>query len=125
MTILELNHVALYVADLAASIRFYGEVLGLPQKPRPDFDFPGAWFALGPNGQELHLIAGRNEETGPAGSRKNHFALRVQSVKEVEQRLKAFHIPNWLPPRQRPDGAWQLFVPDPDGYFVELCQLQD
>ena len=58
MKILELNHIALHVADLERSVAFYREVLRLVPIPRPAFDFPGAWFQLGAV-QELHLIGGR------------------------------------------------------------------
>ena len=47
MEILDLNHVAIHVSDLSASISFYKDKLGLEQIARPDFDFGGAWFRLG------------------------------------------------------------------------------
>jgi hypothetical protein len=28
---------------------------------------------------------------------------------------------DYLPRRTRPDGAFQIYVTDPDGYFIELC----
>jgi len=52
MQTLQLNHVALHVADLERSTKFYTEVLKLEPMPRPDFAFPGAWFRLGAD-QEL------------------------------------------------------------------------
>lgn len=55
MKVLQLNHVALHVADVSASVRFYSDVLKLEEIPRPAFRFPGAWFRLGVD-QELHLI---------------------------------------------------------------------
>jgi hypothetical protein len=27
---------------------------------------------------------------------------------------------DFRPRRQRPDGAWQIFLRDPDGHFIEL-----
>ena len=116
----ELNHVALHVADVVRSVAFYRDSLGLKQIPRPDFDFPGAWFALGPS-QELHLIGDRQERV-PSGHRAGHFALRVRSIKEVESYLHAQGIP-MHGPKQRPDGVWQIFIKDPDGHAVEFSEL--
>jgi lactoylglutathione lyase len=119
MIILELNHVALFVADVERSARFYRESLGLPVLPRPAFDFPGAWFRLGAQ-QELHLIGGRLKGPVDDHSRGGHFALQVADVAATAAELKAkglvFRGPGW-----RPDGALQIFLEDPDGHLVELC----
>lgn len=120
MTILELNHVALHVADLAASVAFYRDQLELEQIPRPAFPFPGAWFRLGAH-QELHLIAGR-EEPGYGTHRGSHFALQVASMQETEALLQRNGIAH-RPVKKRPDGAWQLFLNDPDGHEIELTDL--
>ena len=117
MKILELNHVAIVVSDVERSCAFYSDVLQLTSLPRPAFDFPGAWFRLGTN-QELHLIGGRGEAM-VAGPRGNHFALRVQDLAAWEQHLKNVQA-NFQPKKQRPDGAWQIFLRDPDGHYIEL-----
>ena len=72
----DLNHIALHVSNLEESNKFYGELLGLEKIKRPDFDFPGEWYRLGST-QELHLIAGRNDEVN-SSKRGNHFALGVK-----------------------------------------------
>ena len=118
MDITELNHVAIHVADVEKSCRFYEQVLGLSRIPRPDFDFPGAWFRLGA-GQELHLIGGR-EENFPSASRGNHYALMVASMADAEERLKNQDV-TFSGPRARPDGAMQIYLSDPDGHVIELC----
>jgi len=120
MKINELNHVAIHVADLARSCDFYERVVRLPPIPRPNFDFPGAWFRLGLT-QELHLI-GRRGEPVNSGSRSNHFALRVEDIIAWEQHLVHMGAV-FQPKKQRPDGAWQIFLCDPDGHFIELCAL--
>ena len=78
MKTLQLDHVALHVADLERSVKFYTEVLKLEPMPRPAFAFPGAWFRLGER-QELHLIG---ERTAPVIShnRGNHWALMIDDM---------------------------------------------
>ena len=49
-----MHHVSFAVADLAASKRFFCEVLGLPEDERPAFRFPGAWY------RQIHLIEDKN-----------------------------------------------------------------
>jgi len=117
MKIRELNHVAIYVTDVARSGEFYREVLRLEAMPRPAFTFPGAWFRLG-TAQELHLIANHGAEFFRSHD-KNHFALRVDDVEAWENHLRKVGA-NFAPKKQRPDGAWQVFLSDPDGHMIEL-----
>ena len=117
MRIQELNHVALHVADVARSCEFYHGVLQLEQIPRPAFTFPGAWFRLGAN-QELHLIGDRTEPVA-SSNRGNHFALRVDELDSWEMHLGKAGA-EFRPRKRRPDGAWQVFLRDPDGHVIEL-----
>jgi catechol 2,3-dioxygenase-like lactoylglutathione lyase family enzyme len=123
MRISQLNHVALHVKDLDASIRFYGQVLGLKPCPRPGFNFAGAWFQIAPESgnspqQELHLI-GRSPETDMP-PRERHFAMLVESIQEAERDLRDKGV-EFSGPNGRPDGAMQIFLRDPDGHVIELC----
>src|SRR5256885_11978610 len=116
MTILELNHVALYIADVKRSSEFYSRVLRLESMPRPAFNFPGAWFRLGKN-QELHLIGDRGAGY-PELNHNNHFALKVDNIEAWERHLSDAGA-DFAPRKRRPDGAWQVFVQDPDGHTIE------
>lgn len=120
MEIEELNHVAIYVKDLEASYHFYHEVLELKPIPRPDFSFPGAWFRLGKQ-QELHLIGSRKEEL--IFLKSHHFALKVKSIEQAEELLKNKGV-SYTGPKPRPDGAIQIFIRDPDGYYIELFEAK-
>lgn len=117
MKLYELNHVALHVQDLDKSCRFYGDILLLEQMPRPAFTFPGAWFRLG-SVQELHLIGDRAEPVY-SHHRGNHFALRVDDLDAWEAHLKKSGW-DFRPRKERPDGAHQVFLADPDGHVIEL-----
>jgi catechol 2,3-dioxygenase-like lactoylglutathione lyase family enzyme len=118
LNFLQLNHVALHVADLEKSTAFYRDVLRLEPIPRPAFSFPGAWFRLGVD-QDLHLIGGRNRDVN-SHNRGNHFALMVDDFDAWEKYLVDNKV-NFAPRRVRPDGALQLYVIDPDGHYIELC----
>jgi lactoylglutathione lyase len=117
MTIRELNHVAIYVADVKRSSEFYQRVLKLEPIARPAFSFPGAWFRLGTN-QELHLISNLRSPFFPSHE-NNHFALRVDELDPWEKHLAEVGA-DFALRKQRPDGAWQVFLRDPDGHVVEL-----
>ncbi len=66
------NHLALSVADNERATRFYVDVLGMTQLPRPDFGIPGAWLSAG--AAMVHLI--EIPETPPRDP-FTHFALSV------------------------------------------------
>ncbi len=64
---------------------FYRDIIRLQELDRPDFDFAGAWFAVGDTGQQLHLIRhdGETLRQGPINTRDGHFAIRVRSYRET------------------------------------------
>lgn len=114
----ELNHVAIHVADVERSCEFYERVLRLERIPRPAFKFPGAWYRLG-RVQELHLIGERGEAVH-SHNRGNHYALLVNDMDAWERHFQSLGVA-YLPRRTRPDGAFQIYVIDPDGHYIELC----
>lgn len=120
MEILDLNHIGLHVEDVDVSARYYREVIGLPDMPRPAFKFPGAWFLIGKE-QELHLIGGREIDV-VANKFGTHFALQVDSI-ETAWSLMEERGAEPYSRQTRPDGAHQFYVTDPDGHVIEFCQV--
>lgn len=118
MMLLGINHVAIHVSNLQKSIDFYREVLLLPMIGRPDMGFDGAWLGMGE--QEIHLIAGLTGNIN-SQSRGNHFAFETASINAAQQHFQMVNV-EFRAPKQRPDGAWQIFLQDPDGYFIEIYQ---
>ena len=116
--VVELNHVALPVSDLRVSRQFYGNILGFEELERPKFSFAGAWYRLGAS-QELHLLARSSAALNVRGSIDRHFALRVSELEQLLLVLDKFRVPH-RPPKQRPDGIWQVFVRDPDEHTIEF-----
>jgi catechol 2,3-dioxygenase-like lactoylglutathione lyase family enzyme len=121
-----LDHVTIVVKDLAATRRFYVECLGMREVPRPSFQFVGQWFQAGAT--QIHTIL-ETEGTGRSGAgqerntRGHHFAFLVEDARAAYQTVQALGLTVVSPPRDRPDGAVQVFVHDPDGHLVELCSL--
>ena len=121
-----LDHVTIVVKDLEATRRFYVGLLGMQEVPRPAFSFKGQWFQAGPT--LIHTIL-EFEGSGPAGSaacsnsRGHHFAFLVDDCWEAAKRVEAAGVPFVSPPKERPDGAIQLFINDPDGHLVEITSV--
>lgn len=111
--VLSLHHASVRVGDLARSRKFYEELLGLDTAPRPELGFPGAWYALGEG--QLHLIQQTKifDDIDPTDP---HVALEVADLAEVRRTLDARGIP------YRDFGGAQLWIRDPDGNVVELCE---
>lgn len=128
MTIVRLHHVQLNVpADRAsAARRFYGELLGLAELPRPqslsDAGRAGIWFAIG-DGQELHVFLNPSGADDAANSSR-HPALIVDDLDALRSRLERAElgVEGAIPIADRE----RFFARDPGGNRIEfLAFTQD
>lgn len=134
---ISLNHVSVRTLDLEACKRFYVELLGLAEGPRPEFPFPGVWLYAGDTAvyanAVLHIIGidrsdpgglkgylGDRDEGSLHGSGAiDHVAFFVTGLAEMLARLKQQNVP--CRERKVPSLAlYQVFVDDPNGIVVEL-----
>ena len=108
-----LDHVSVRIADLGRSREFYEGLLGLTRAPRPELGVAGVWYGIG--GGQLHLIQApaMTDDIDPTGP---HFAVEVESLAEAKRALEARGL------RYLDFGGPQLWVRDPDGNVVELCE---
>src|SRR5204862_5612895 len=104
-----IDHVTLVVKDLAQSRRFYLDVLGMREVPRPAFSFAGLWFQAGKT--QLHLIL-EYSGSGPAGnllpaerrtSRTHHLAFAVEDAAAAFALLQERQVAVLSGPKPRPD----------------------
>jgi len=118
--ILSYNHVGLAVKDLKASVTFYRDIIGLSPLDVPDNMLAiRRWFKVAP-GQELHLLLGRENPVANNDKNGAHFSLSIptNSADEIEAFLKEKNVTYHR--QKRFDGAYQIYVTDPDGYVIEL-----
>jgi catechol 2,3-dioxygenase-like lactoylglutathione lyase family enzyme len=120
------DHVTIICADLEATRRFYVELLGMTEVPRPAFGFPGLWFQAG--NVQIHATqesaeagkAGWADRGGSVTSRGHHIAFAVDDVSEALKIVEANGVRIASLLQRRPDGFRQLYLYDPDGHVVEL-----
>ncbi|PPK99630.1 VOC family protein [Parapedobacter indicus] len=118
-----LNHMALSVYNLQKSTVFYRDVLQLDTVPEPFHDGKHTWLKIGP-GSYMHLIEGAPEIR--EHDMATHTCFSVPSVTDFIARLDQFGVPysNWQGEKQqvtiRVDGIKQIYLQDPDGYWIEI-----
>ena len=130
MPLTELNHYFVRANDLERTKRFYCEVLGMQEMPRPDFAFPGCWLGVAGKVQ-VHMGPHNLPDAGthymgttPRSATDNagvidHIAFSATQPKELDARLKALNVP--ARKRYRPEiGLLQMFLRDPDGLTIEI-----
>lgn len=116
------DHLALHVSDLGASVDFYQQIFDLAELPAAVAG--PRWLDLG-RGVALHLIPGRS--TPISNPRAAHLAISVDGLEAIASRLEARGIA-WTDFEGRPgtvnavrlDGVRQIFFRDPDGYWIEV-----
>src|SRR5258708_19134065 len=79
-TVHGLYHIAIKTENLAATRKFYTDIIGLREFARPDFGYPGAWLGCTqPGGLAiLHVYAG-----GPALGPEGNAPARTAAIDHV------------------------------------------
>ena len=118
MILRRVDHVSFAVRDLARSLHFYCDILGLQHAPRPDLGFPGAWLTVG-DGQ-IHLLEVPAElDVGTPSPTLNpvasHAAFAIDDHASVAALLREHDLELVELP-----GSGQMWVKDPDGHIIEL-----
>ena len=123
-----INHVAIYVKDFKASKAFYENIIGLDTIPEPFHDGKHAWFSIGP-GVSMHVIQGAAEKK--EYYKNQHTCFSVLSVEAFVTILSKNNL-NWEDVKgnknaitTRIDGVRQIWLQDPDGYWVEINDAKE
>lgn len=123
-----INHIALSVVNMQKSNFFYREIIGLDTIPEPFHDGIHTWYLIGPK-IALHIIEGaKAAKTYYKGS---HLCFTVPSVEKQLELLRKHQI-RWEDWQGTPsgvtlrvDGVKQIWLQDPDGYWVEINDARE
>ncbi|MBR1121861.1 VOC family protein [Bradyrhizobium lablabi] len=115
-----LDHFNIRTRNLAETVRFYEDILGLEKGPRPNFAFPGAWmYSEGKAVVHLVDISQTAEQQKPDSGVVHHVAFASTGFDGMKKRLQSKSMK--FDSRQVPGGdLWQIFVDDPNGVMIEL-----
>jgi lactoylglutathione lyase len=117
------SHQTIFVTDLNRAADFYEKVLQLKKIEEPFHDGKHVWFRISEHGQ-LHVVSGAKEDI--AHDINIHLAFSVASMDAFTKHLDASGIKygNWAQsskePQVRPDKVKQVYLQDPDGYWIEI-----
>lgn len=119
----QLNHVAIYVVDLQKTNAFYQDMFQLDTIPEPFHDGKHIWYSIAP-GVAMHVIQGAAKPK--EYYQNNHICFSVPSLIVFVQKLKGLNK-QWYDAGGNPgvittrvDGVKQIWVTDPDGYWLEV-----
>ncbi len=105
MSVGVLDHFNIRTRNLADTVRFYEDVLGLEKGPRPNFAFPGAWmYSEGKAVVHLVDISKTDEAQKPDSGVVHHVAFRQPGLCRHEEPAPVQGHGVRLPPgsRRRP-----------------------
>ena len=116
------DHDALQVSDLEKAADFYKNVMGLEEISNAGLGDHIRWFQLNDKVQ-IHLIESEEEIQKNKGV---HMAINTTKLREFMEYLKSqnVHFENLQGDKgttnDRPDGVKQIYLQDPDGYWIEV-----
>lgn len=118
-----INHTAIYVIDIQKTSAFYSNIIGLDTVPEPFHDGKHIWYSTGEHSM-LHVIQGATEKK--AYYKNQHTCFTVPDFEIFLGKLQAA---NWTwedvagkknAITTRIDGVHQIWLQDPDGYWLEI-----
>lgn len=117
--LLGMRHVALFVHDMDACLKFYCDVVGMRQEWQPDPD--NIYLTSGTDNLALHRLGA--DKTLDGGQRLDHFGFILKTPDDVDAwyaHLLAHNTKIAQAPKTHRDGARSLYCFDPAGNLVQF-----
>tara|TARA_R110000796_G_scaffold88850_2_gene191752 strand:- start:14101 stop:14544 length:444 start_codon:yes stop_codon:yes gene_type:complete len=118
-----IDHTTLIVNDLKTTGDFYAKVIGLKEIDHPTKDPGFRWFSLQGNTQ-LHLIY--KDTVFMKKHKSSHICLSTNKLDAFIKNLEKNNIDyeDWPGKKSaitlRADGVHQIYIRDPEGYWIEI-----
>ncbi len=122
MADMDIAYVNVSVADFAAAVKFYGEVLGLEQQ-FADAAFGYASFSAGPIRLGVARIDSNDEGQRKLVGRHTGIGFSVGDLVGSHQQLAAKGVHFTMAPQKQPWGGFMALFADPDGNVFYLDQI--
>ena len=120
----KIGHVALYVADIARSVRFYTDVLGFEISDEYQDDMmPGGAAFLRCNRDHHGIALFKASETNPSGAGLHHMAFEVPTLDDVVKaraHLRQHNVEIDFDGRRRAGVQIAVEFRDPDNHRLEI-----
>ena len=122
-----LSHAAIRTRDIEASVRFYTEVLGLPEAfrmHREDGSLGTVYMFIAP-GQYLELFSGGTREgiTGADVIRVCHLFLMTRDIRRSYEAVKSAGGPLDSEIKRGNSRCLMFWTHDPDGTEIEIMEM--
>jgi len=118
-----INHTAIYVMDIAKSGDFYSHLIGLDTVPEPFHDGKHIWYKTAAHTM-LHVIQGAEQKK--EYYKNQHTCFTVPNFTSFIEKLSVVKwsyedvAGNKNKITTRVDGVHQIWLQDPDGYWLEM-----
>lgn len=119
----QFDHQSVVVTNVDTSAEFYGKILGLKEIPHPERKKGFRWFLIHGSSQ-IHLI--QKDSIVFKKDKSIHLCLATQDLSGFIAHLKKNGITYWDWPgnkntiTDRVDGVKQIYIQDPDAYWIEI-----
>ena len=116
--ILGMDHFTIVTNQLETTRRFYVDLLGLQEGPRPPFPVDGLWLYA--NGKAILHVISVDTMPNPRRGVLDHMAFSAQGFSSTLDKLDQYDVRFRIIRAPGDERTWQVFFKDPNHVDVEL-----
>lgn len=116
--ILGMDHFTIVTNQLETTRRFYVDLIGLQEGPRPPFPVDGLWLYA--NGKAILHVISVDTMPNPRRGVLDHMAFSAQGFSSTLDKLDQYDVRYRIIRAPGNERTWQVFFKDPNHVDVEL-----